>query len=290
MKIRPHQKIALIYVVLASTWIYVSDGIVQANFPGASEITLIQHLKGWFYVLFTGAILYVLVKRTIDRIEASNQTMLRTYEDTMLGWVHMMDLRHRETKDHTMRVARVTAEFARLAGLGEREVANVERGAVLHDVGKVGIPDDILIKPGPLSKEEFEIMKQHPVIAQELLQKIDFFKPCADIPYCHHEKWDGSGYPRGLQGEQIPFSARLFAVIDVWDALSNDRVYKRAWPEHEVLAYIDTAAGSHFDPQVVALFSANYPHLKRVAGRGDERKSAENESKCNATTRPQATG
>ncbi len=267
MKIKPYQKIAFIYVVLASAWIYFSDGFVQSNFHGILEVTLVQHIKGWVYVLFTGALLYFLVKEDFESIEKANNALLKSYEDTMRGWINVMDFRHKETKDHTMRVTLLATEFAMLAGLRGEELKNVERGAMLHDVGKIGIPDEILIKPGALSAEEFEIMKQHPVIALELLGKIDFLKPCADIPHCHHEKWDGSGYPQGLRGEQIPFSARLFAVIDVWDALSFERVYKAAWPEQQVLDHLKSEAGRHFDPQVIALFFTHYSHLKATAHR-----------------------
>ncbi|MEW6718352.1 MAG: HD-GYP domain-containing protein, partial [Chloroflexota bacterium] len=131
---------------------------------------------------------------------------------------------------------------------------HVRRGALLHDMGKLGIPDTILLKPGPLTEKEWEIMHQHPVYAYELLAPIPYLRPALDIPYCHHENWDGSGYPRKLKGEQIPLVARIFAVVDVWDALRSDRPYRKAWPEEKALAYIQEQAGKHFDPQVVEAF------------------------------------
>jgi HD-GYP domain-containing protein (c-di-GMP phosphodiesterase class II) len=130
----------------------------------------------------------------------------------------------------------------------------MRRGALLHDIGKMGIPDSILLKPGSLTGEEWVVMRRHPTIAFELLSPIAYLRPAIDIPYCHHENWDGSGYPRGLEGEQIPLSARLFAVVDVWDALRSDRPYRKAWPEEQVLEHILSLVGTHFDPKAVELF------------------------------------
>jgi HD-GYP domain-containing protein (c-di-GMP phosphodiesterase class II) len=130
----------------------------------------------------------------------------------------------------------------------------MRRGALLHDIGKIGIPDSILLKPGPLTDDEWEVMRRHPTYAHELLAPIAYLRPSLDIPYCHHEKWDGSGYPRGLAGETIPLAARIFAVVDVWDALSSDRPYRDAWPSEEVLQYLRDGAGAHFDPRIVDTF------------------------------------
>lgn len=139
-------------------------------------------------------------------------------------------------------------------GIKEGELDHVYRGALLHDIGKMGIPDSILLKPGKLTDEEWEIMRKHPVYACEMLSSIDYLQPALDIPYCHHEKWDGSGYPRGLKGEQIPLSARIFAVVDVYDALTSDRPYREAWTNKKALKYINENAGKHFDPEVVEIF------------------------------------
>jgi len=164
----------------------------------------------------------------------------------------------KETEGHTQRVEKITLRIAKSMGIKNEELVQIRRGALLHDIGKMGIPDHILLKPGPLSDEEWVIMRKHPVYAYELLSPIAFLKPALDIPYCHHEKWDGSGYPRGLKGEQIPLAARIFAIVDVWDALRSDRPYRAAWPEMKTMEYIREQAGTHFDPAIVELFLNSY--------------------------------
>jgi HD-GYP domain-containing protein (c-di-GMP phosphodiesterase class II) len=148
----------------------------------------------------------------------------------------------------------MTLKLAVNAGIPDEDLVHVRRGALLHDIGKMGIPDSILLKPGKLTDEEWVIMRKHPTYALDLLAPIPYLRLALDIPYCHHEKWDGTGYPRGLKGEQIPLSARLFAVVDVWDALSSDRPYRPAWPGEKVIEYILSQAGIHFDPMAVELF------------------------------------
>ena len=187
-------------------------------------------------------------------LQRSNADLLQAYDSTIEGWSRAMDLRDHETEGHTQRVADLTIQLARADGLKNEEIMHIRRGALLHDMGKMGIPDSILLKPGPLTKKEWVIMRQHPRFAFDLLSPIDFLRPATDIPYCHHEKWDGSGYPRGLKGEQIPIAARLFAIIDVWDALRLDRPYRIAWSEEKVLAHIRSLSGTHFDPKVTELF------------------------------------
>ena len=152
------------------------------------------------------------------------------------------------------RVTEMTLKLAREMGLSDAELVHVRRGALLHDIGKMGVPDYILHKPGALTDEEWEIMRKHPVYAYEMLSPIAYLRPALDIPYCHHEKWDGTGYPRGLQGEQIPVAARIFAIVDVWDALRSERPYRQAWSDEAALAHIKEQAGKHFDPQVVETF------------------------------------
>jgi HD-GYP domain-containing protein (c-di-GMP phosphodiesterase class II) len=146
----------------------------------------------------------------------------------------------------------MTLKFAQELGLDEERMLHIRRGALLHDIGKMGIPDAILLKPDKLDDAEWEIMRKHPVFARDLLKPISYLQPSLDIPYYHHERWDGSGYPLGLKGEDIPLAARLFAVADVWDALRSDRPYRKAWSEERVLDYIHALTGAHFDPQVVA--------------------------------------
>ncbi len=189
-----------------------------------------------------------------DDLQRSNADLLLAYDETIEGWSQALDLRDRETEGHSLRVTDAAVNLARALGMCEEELIHVRWGALLHDIGKMGIPDDILLKPGKLSEEEWSIMRRHPTFAFRLLSPIAHLRQALDIPYCHHEKWDGTGYPRGLKGEQIPLAARIFAVIDVWDALTSDRPYRKAWTAEEALALIGTEAGRHFDPEVVETF------------------------------------
>jgi putative nucleotidyltransferase with HDIG domain len=187
-------------------------------------------------------------------LQRSNQELILAYDATLEGWVRALDMRDKETENHTQRVTEMTLRLARAIGMPEKEMVHIRRGALLHDIGKMGIPDSILHKPGKLTEQEWEIMRKHPVYAYNFLAPIAYLRPALDIPYCHHEKWDGSGYPRGLKGEQIPKAARIFAVVDVWDALSSDRPYRKAWPKKKVLQYLKEQSGLHFDPAVVKAF------------------------------------
>lgn len=191
-----------------------------------------------------------------EGLQRANVELNLAYDTTLEGWARAMELRDQETEGHTRRVTEMALRLARAMGMSEGELVHVRRGALLHDIGKMGIPDTLLLKPGPLSSEEWQVMQQHPVYAYELLSPISFLRPALDIPYCHHEKWDGTGYPRGLKGEQIPLAARIFAVVDVWDALTSDRPYRLAWSREQALAYIKEQAGKHFDPRVVEAFLA----------------------------------
>ncbi len=176
------------------------------------------------------------------------------YDTTLEGWSRALDLRDRETEGHSERVADLSIRLGRALGLDEAELAQVRRGALLHDIGKMAIPDSVLLKPDLLTPEEWEIMRRHPIYASELLEPIAFLRPALSIPYCHHEKWDGTGYPRGLKAGDIPLAARIFAVVDVWDALCSDRPYRSAWPRDTVRLHIQSLAGTHFDPVVVGQF------------------------------------
>ncbi|MBI3537272.1 MAG: PAS domain S-box protein [Chloroflexi bacterium] len=187
-------------------------------------------------------------------LQRSNDELSLAYETTIEGWSHALDLRDKETEGHTQRVTAQTLRLARALGVSDDELANIRRGALLHDIGKMGVPDSILLKPGPLTDEEWKLMRQHPVYAFELLATIPYLKRALDIPYCHHEKWDGTGYPRGLRGEEIPFAARIFAIVDVWDALRSDRPYRKGWSEEKVIQHIQANSGTHFDPRVAETF------------------------------------
>ena len=192
--------------------------------------------------------------KSFEDLQRSNFELALAYNRTIEGWSHALDLRDRETKEHTTRVTEMTMTLAKRAGMTEDEILHVKHGALLHDIGKMGIPDAILLKDGPLDNKEWAMMHKHPMFAYEMLFPIEYLRPALDIPYCHHEKWDGTGYPRGLKGDEIPLAARLFAVVDVWDALRSDRIYRKGWPLDKVLEYIRSQSGTHFDPQVVDLF------------------------------------
>ena len=189
-----------------------------------------------------------------NSLQHSNLELNQAYDATIEGWSRAMDLRDKETEGHTQRVTEMTGHLARAMGLSEVDLVHIRRGALLHDMGKMGIPDHILLKPDKLTEDEWVIMRQHPQYAYEMLSPIVYLQKALDIPYCHHEKWDGTGYPRGLKGEQIPLAARIFAVADVWDALRSDRPYRPGWSEEKVREYILEQSGMHFEPQVVEMF------------------------------------
>jgi PAS domain S-box-containing protein/putative nucleotidyltransferase with HDIG domain len=191
---------------------------------------------------------------TFQALQKTQQELEAAYDLTLWGWAKAVELRDQETAGHTERVTALTLRLARALGVPEEDLEHIRRGAILHDVGKLAIPDRILLKPGPLTEEEWAVMKRHPVHAYEWLSGIPFLRKALDIPYAHHERWDGSGYPRGLKGEAIPLFARIFAVVDIYDALTSDRPYRKAWPKEKALAYLREQAGRQFDPQVVATF------------------------------------
>ncbi|TBH20121.1 PAS domain S-box protein [Thermus thermamylovorans] len=200
--------------------------------------------------------------RTFQELLRSQRDLEAAYDLTLWGWAKAVELRDQETAGHTERVTGLALRLARALGVPEEDLDHLRRGAILHDVGKLAIPDAVLLKPGPLSEEEWAVMKKHPVYAYEWLSGIPFLRKALEIPYAHHERWDGSGYPRGLKGLEIPLSARIFAVVDVYDALTSDRPYRKAWPREKALAYLEEQAGQQFDPEVVAAF------LELMAGEG----------------------
>jgi putative nucleotidyltransferase with HDIG domain len=190
----------------------------------------------------------------VANLNASNREIILAYDKTLEGWTKALELRDKETEGHTQRVTEITLKLAEAYGIEGPELENIRRGAMLHDIGKVGVSDTILHKPGKLTDEEFEEIKKHPGYAYQMLSEISFLQGAIDIPYCHHEKWDGSGYPQGLAGEKIPVAARMFALADVWDAISSDRVYRKAIPFGKCVQIIKEGSGTHFDPRFVKLF------------------------------------
>ncbi len=187
-------------------------------------------------------------------LQRSNADLTQAYDTTLKGWSAALDLRDKETEGHTERVTEMTIHLAERMGVGSQELIQIRRGALLHDIGKMGIPDRILLKPDPLTDDEWVIMHMHPTYAFQMLEPITYLGSALDIPYCHHEKWDGTGYPQGLKGEEIPLAARIFSIVDVYDALTSNRPYRTAWPKDKALHHIRELSGTHFDPQVVVAF------------------------------------
>jgi hypothetical protein len=225
--------------------------------PGDSSIWLIRGATTLALAVLV-VVLLVRMNRFLANIIASERRLSaeleETYDQTLEGWARALELRDIETAGHCHRVYEITRRLSSQAGLCNGDMDDVHRGSLLHDIGKMGIPDCILFKPGKLTDEEFRQMREHTTYAYELLSHIPYLHRALDIPYCHHEKWDGSGYPRGLKGTEIPLSARVFSVVDVYDALVSDRPYREAWPEERALAYIRERAGTEFDPAVVEAF------------------------------------
>jgi response regulator RpfG family c-di-GMP phosphodiesterase len=197
-----------------------------------------------------------------QQLQASNAELLLAYDTTLEGWVKALDMRDNETEGHTRRVTELTTRLAYDYPIDGDQVVHIRRGALLHDIGKMAIPDAILRKTGPLTPEEWKVMRRHTEYAYEWLSPIPYLRPAVEIPYCHHERWDGSGYPRGLKGEAIPLAARLFSVVDVWDALRSNRPYRAGWSTEKVIAYIQERQGKDFDPHIVEVF---LKHVKDYA-------------------------
>lgn len=208
----------------------------------------------FFEVLASQIAIVMDYMNVIHDLQRANEDLLKAYDATIEGWSQAMDLRDHETEGHTLRVTQLTLRLASAQGMNQENLVHIRRGALLHDIGKLGVPDSILLKEGPLNEEEWAIMKKHPVYAHQMLKPIEYLNPALDIPYCHHERWDGSGYPNRLLGEKIPLAARIFAIVDVWDALTSDRPYRAAWSAEKAMAFIQEQAGKQFDPNLVKLF------------------------------------
>ncbi len=223
--------------------------VFQRNsfFPSEDWLNLFETLAQQTAIAIDNAQLF-------ENLQYTNQQLTLAYDDTIEGWSRALDLRDQETEGHTQRVTELTLKLAQSMGVRGEALVHMRRGALLHDIGKMGVPDSILLKPGPLTEEEWGIMRKHPELAYEMLSPIAYLRPALDIPYCHHEKWDGTGYPRRLQDERIPLAARIFAVVDVWDALTSDRPYRKAWSREQALAYIRQQTEKDFDRKVVNTF------------------------------------
>ena len=234
--------------------------IAKGQVKGVLDIfnrTALNPDQDWFNFLETlGGQAAITIDNTtlLEDLHRTNVELTLAYDTTLEGWSKALDLRDKETENHTQRVTELTVMIAQSMGISDDELVHIRRGALLHDIGKMGIPDKILLKPGPLDEEEWKIMKSHPSLAYDLIYPIAYLRPALDIPMHHHERFDGSGYPKGLKGAQIPLAARIFAVVDVWDALTSDRPYRPAWSEKRTLDFIKEQTGAYFDPQIVSIF------------------------------------
>jgi putative nucleotidyltransferase with HDIG domain len=239
---------------------YAIPLVAKSQVKGVLEVfhrSLLEHDPEWLdflEALASQAAIAIENASLFSDLQRSNIELNLAYDSTLEGWSRALELRDQETKGHSQRVAEITLRLARAMSVEEADLVHIRRGALLHDIGKLGIPDYILLKPGSLSEEEKDIIQKHPTIAFEMLVPIAHLRPALDIPYCHHERWDGSGYPRGLKGEQIPLAARIFAIVDVWDALTSDRPYRKRWSKGKARAHLQEQAGHHFDPRVVDVF------------------------------------
>jgi putative nucleotidyltransferase with HDIG domain len=208
-------------------------------------------------LLVGAAFIWVVVgimEKNLERVKESEAELRTNYDLTLEAWAKVLEYRDRETEGHSRRLVELSSRLAAALGLSTEEIDHLRRGALLHDIGKLAIPDEILLKPGALNDAERRLMQQHPVFAKQMLLQVSFLQPAIDVAYSHHERWDGLGYPQGLKGDAIPLSARLFAVVDQWDALASDRPYRRAWTKEETVAYLQENAGKIYDPQIVSVF------------------------------------
>jgi putative nucleotidyltransferase with HDIG domain len=239
---------------------YAVPLIVKGQVKGVLDVLHRAHLDideewtSFFNSLAAQAAIAIDNAALFSDLQRSNTELILAYDTTIEGWARALELRDQETEGHTKRATEMTLRLALAMGMDDAELEHVRRGALLHDIGKMSIPDSILLKNGPLTEEEWELMRRHPSYAFEVLSPIAYLRQALDIPYCHHEHWDGTGYPRGLKGEEIPLAARIFSLADIWDALHSDRRYHSAWPEQKIREYIRSLSGTQFDPQVVEAF------------------------------------
>jgi putative nucleotidyltransferase with HDIG domain len=243
-----------VYCVTGLLWLLLTDAAIRGVGPRPADLTRAQMITGLAFIFLTGGLIYVLARRDLVAQERAREHLVLSYDATLEWWTRALDMRDRSTTDHSVRVTVMTVRLAAALGVAGEELEHVRRGALLHDIGKMAVPDAILQKPGPLTEDEWAVMRQHPLFARQLLEPIEFLRPALPIPVWHHERWDGTGYPDRLVGEAIPLPARIFAVVDVWDALTHDRPYRRAWPVEKVRDHLRALAGTHLDPTVVEAF------------------------------------
>lgn len=248
-------KIAGGYLLFSVLWILLSDRVLVWAIPDDDLQARLQTIKGLVFVLASAVLILVLTRRYLGRLERQAEQLAEAYDQTLAGWAAALDIRDHSTGQHTQRVTELTVDVATRMGVSGDDLDDIRRGATLHDIGKMALPDGLLAKEDALTDEEWALIRQHPELAMRMLSGIAYLDRALVIPWCHHEKWDGSGYPRGLAGEQIPFPARLFAVVDVYDALTSERPYRSPITTAEALDHIEAGSGTHFDPDVVAVFT-----------------------------------
>ena len=222
------------------------------------NVTFLYYPEAFDYDIFSSITLFFMAISSYLVSSILNQAIsdtIHAYDETIQGWAKALEMRDSETMGHSQRIVELTLMLAKKLGVKGIDLFHIRHGALLHDIGKMGIPDAILHKPGTLTEEEWVIMRKHPVYARDYLSEVSYLTPALDIPYFHHERWDGTGYPQGLKGEEIPLAARIFAVVDVWDALTSQRPYLATWPKEKALAHIQEQAGRHFDPRIVCAFT-----------------------------------
>lgn len=266
-------RVVLLYTLFSGLWILLSDRIIVQLELYYGVPRWIESLKGLLFVLVSAIGLYLMLIRMVrereqdyhqhlkekedllEQLRAKNDELMDAYDRTIFGWSRVLEMRSREVQDHSLRVTEMAIELARYLKVPEPQLQHIRRGALLHDIGKMAIPDQIIMKDGDLSDDERAEIRRHPLYGFEMVSEIEFLRPAMDILLCHHEKWDGTGYPFGLAGDQIPLYARIFSVVDVWDALrSDDRAYRKADPPEVAAEYLAKQAGEHFDPEVVQAF------------------------------------
>lgn len=241
--------LSLVVLVYLEIQDYVHPTIGPTKFDILIPIIILLVVAAAFIWVVVGNL-----ENDLERVKESEAELRKNYDLTLEAWAKVLEYRDKETEGHSRRLAELSTRLARALGCGEEEITNLRRGALLHDIGKLAIPDDLLLKPGPLDKEERKLMQQHPVYAKQMLSQVSFLQPAIEVAYGHHEHWDGLGYPEGLKGEQIPLPARIFAIVDQWDALTSDRPYRKAWAREDVIAYLKNNTGKIFEPRIVNVF------------------------------------
>jgi putative nucleotidyltransferase with HDIG domain len=282
LNIRSIFRVVLLYLIFSALWIFLTDDLSHFLETTYGISNQIETIKGLLFVFFSALLLFLMLyrelkrgesvyqehlqekERLLDQLRSKNEELLDAYDRTIFGWSRVLEMRNREVKDHSRRVTEMTLRLARYMGIPEADMVHIRRGALLHDIGKMAIADAVILKDGDLSEEERALVRRHPLFGFEMVSEIEFLRPAMDILLCHHEKWDGTGYPFGLAGEQIPLYARIFAVVDVWDAFTaDDRAYRKPESPEATAEHLRSQAGEHFDPAIVDAF------LKMLAEQGE---------------------